>query len=257
MDQNNHNNTTIFRSTDTGNPTSSSETSLFILRPDLHALPFSLIASPNGFPEFSASYPGLEYRVPGARVKHHTHTPNNTKSRSGSLSHLPIHPSNPPPPLHPRLLSPMPNPLANHLCRRPPQHLALLFAPAAHNLPNPLRNPKVQIYMSDVQSKSPVYKTKQTQKEEVEWEGKRQDKFHGYGMKRTQIPHLLRTINFEQLAPRQDDTQAQYQMSATPRKSSKIGYILSRTTAGPFNRCKARVNNSTPALDGHHKDRTW
>ncbi|KAG9673756.1 hypothetical protein KCV03_g4723, partial [Aureobasidium melanogenum] len=76
-------------------------------------------------------------------------------------------------------------------------------------------------------------------------------------MKRTQIPHLLRTINFEQLAPRQDDTQAQYQMSATPRKSSKIGYILSRTTAGPFNRCKARVNNSTPALDGHHKDRTW
>ncbi|KAG9673703.1 hypothetical protein KCV03_g4724, partial [Aureobasidium melanogenum] len=152
MDQNNHNNT-IFRSTSILHPTNDQHTETStpssgtlppsILRPHLHALPFSLIASPNGFPEFSASYPELEYRVPKARVKHHTHTPNNTKSRSGSLSHLPIHPSNPPPPLHPRLLSPMPNPLANHLCRRPPQHLALLFAPAAHNLPNPLRNPKV------------------------------------------------------------------------------------------------------------------
>ncbi|KAG9567608.1 hypothetical protein KCU71_g1042, partial [Aureobasidium melanogenum] len=187
MDQNNRNNT-IFRSTistsnltneqHTETPTSSSGTSPpSILRPHLHALPFSLIASPNGFPEFSASYPELEYRVPGACIKHHTHTtiatPNNTKSHDRSLSHLPIHPSDPLPLLQPHLLRPLLNPLANHLCRRPPQHLALLLGPAAHNLPNPLRNPKVQIYMSDVQSKSPVHKTKQEEKEKVEWEGKR------------------------------------------------------------------------------------
>lgn len=73
MDQNNHNNT-IFRSTSILHPTNDQHTETStpssgtlppsILRPHLHALPFSLIASPNGFPEFSASYPELEYRVP-------------------------------------------------------------------------------------------------------------------------------------------------------------------------------------------------
>lgn len=74
MDQNNRNNT-IFRSTistsdlineqHTETPTSSSGTSPpSILRPHLHALPLSLVTSPSGFPEFSASYPELEYTVP-------------------------------------------------------------------------------------------------------------------------------------------------------------------------------------------------
>ncbi|KAG9708560.1 hypothetical protein KCU73_g17511, partial [Aureobasidium melanogenum] len=74
MDQNNRNNT-IFRSTistsnlineqHTETPTSSSGTSPpSIIRPHLHALPLSLVTSPSGFPEFSASYPELEYTVP-------------------------------------------------------------------------------------------------------------------------------------------------------------------------------------------------
>ncbi|KAH0334577.1 hypothetical protein KCU74_g2873, partial [Aureobasidium melanogenum] len=73
MDQNNYNNT-IFGSTrisdlthgqHTENPTSSSETSpSSIFRPHLDALPLSLITLPDGFPEFTASYPEIEYTVP-------------------------------------------------------------------------------------------------------------------------------------------------------------------------------------------------
>ncbi|KAG9605480.1 hypothetical protein KCU77_g1377, partial [Aureobasidium melanogenum] len=73
MDQNNHNNTifspisisNLTNEQHTETPTSSSETvQPSILRPDFHALPFSLLTSPNGFPEFSTSYPEIEYRVP-------------------------------------------------------------------------------------------------------------------------------------------------------------------------------------------------
>ncbi|KAG9664511.1 hypothetical protein KCU95_g2619, partial [Aureobasidium melanogenum] len=199
MDQNNYNNT-IFGSTrisdlthgqHTENPTSSSETSpSSIFRPHLDALPLSLITLPDGFPEFTASYPEIEYTVPesvfaescpvcdeiamesieegfiasgGQSTRDATintyfqHCSNTHTTRS--LSHLPSHPTNPPPLLHPHLLHPLPNALANHLPRHCPLHLALLLPLAPLQIPNPVRNPKVKIYMSDVQSKSTVYET--------------------------------------------------------------------------------------------------
>ncbi|KAG9909765.1 hypothetical protein KCU98_g2717, partial [Aureobasidium melanogenum] len=265
MDQNNHNNT-IFGSTSisnlthgqhTENPTSSSETSpSSIFRPHLDALPLSLITLPDGFPEFTASYPEIEYTVPesvfaescpvcdemamesieegfiaryprgwvlvacqrhvgvlrtssggthvcvggqlelrskaalrlqerelkrseekavekraaaantaaaaaaaaaatsAAADKHYSNT-----YTTRSLSHLPSHSTNPPPLLHPHFLHPLPNALANHLLRHCPLHLALLLPLAPLQIPNSVRNPKVKIYMSDVQSKSTVYET--------------------------------------------------------------------------------------------------